>query len=65
VQWAEQEYTALLGVVQDNMRELRNSLDEGFMEGTDVLFMDYCNVLHPIAYVSDREVLNRLEWERR
>ena len=71
VQWAEQEYMALLQVVQDNGRELRTYLGSGEIPGGEedrkrtVLFTDYCNMLHPSAYVSERELSQSLQWERR
>ena len=70
VQWAEQEYFALLQVVQDNGRDLRKHLDKGELpenEGDEeaFLFTDYCDMLRPSQYVSERDVMKTLQWERR
>lgn len=67
VQWAETEYIALLRVVQENSSLLREHLGTGVLPDTDsstsVLFADYCNMLRPSAFVPEREMLSRLDWQ--
>ncbi len=49
--------------LQENGRLLRQSLEKGVVDKEDVMFKDYCNMMRPSAYVSEREALRRLEWE--
>ena len=47
---------------------MRDHFDKGVLPDSKssnfALFADYCHMLAPSAFVSEQEILNRLQWER-
>ena len=65
VGWAEKEYINLMNVVQANASLLHNFLGNNPPKDWEknYLFEDYSKMLHPAAYVQNRDAVSNMRWD--